>query len=379
GDQPESCQGVPRDAEGRPMTEARRTLLLVLGNSTGGIGSHVASLSAACVQHGWQVTICAPVAVDELFSLAETGAEVTPLPVGLRLLLYTSARRQLRAMLTSPDVVHAHGLQAGVVVTALAGQRPVVVSWHNAPLSAGPRRWLHRLLEQFTARRASVTVGASEDLVARARRAGAADARFVPVAPPPARRSGLSPQEVRDSLGIGQSPVVLAVGRLHRQKRFDVLVAAAARWPGLDPVPVVLIAGEGPEREALERQIARLSVGVRLLGQRGDVDDLLSVADVVVLPSSWEARPLAAQQALLSGRALVATAVGGVPSLVGSAAVLVPVGTPAAIASAVTRLLSEPETRHALEREALARSATWPDSQQVADQLMAVYDELLAR
>ena len=52
----------------------------------------------------------------------------------------------------------------------------------------------------------------------------------------------------------------------------------------------------------------------------------MAIADVVVLPSEWEARPLVAQEALAAGRALVATAVGGVPSLVGSAAVLVPVG-----------------------------------------------------
>ncbi len=358
------------------MADLERSLLLVLGNSTGGIGMHVASLSTACVDAGWDVAVCAPTTTDDVFGFSDTGADVVRLPVGLRMLLSGSQRRTLRGLISSHALVHAHGLQAGVVVAALAAGTPVVVTWHNAPLSAGPVRWLHRWLERFTARRAAITIGASEDLVVRASRAGAVDARFVPVAAPKPQPPTLTPAEVRASLGIGSAPVVLALGRLHRQKRFDVLVEAAAGWRTLESAPAVLIAGDGPEDQALERQIADLGVNVTLLGRRDDIADLLSIADVVVLPSSWEARPLAAQEALLTGHALVATAVGGVPSLVGSAAVLVPVGSPAAITSAVRRLLTDPQARHSLEREALARSAQWPDAQRVADLLMEIYDEL---
>jgi glycosyltransferase involved in cell wall biosynthesis len=141
----------------------------------------------------------------------------------------------------------------------------------------------------------------------------------------------------------------------------------------------VLIAGEGPERDVLQGMASALGVDVRLLGQRHDVADLMSVADVVVLPSAWEARPLAAQEALAAGRALVATPVGGVPSLVGSAAVLVPVGDAEALASAVAQLLDDPEARRRLEREALAQAAVWPDATAVAARLMAVYAELRDR
>jgi glycosyltransferase involved in cell wall biosynthesis len=359
-----------------------RRLLLVLGNSTGGIGRHVASVAVACGAAGYDVTVCGPASTDELFGFSVAGSRFVDLPIGLGLLANASGRRSLRALLRGSSLVHAHGLQAGVVVGLFARRLPhlhVVVSWHNAPLSTGVRRGLHVLLERIAARRAEVTIGASDDLVVRARRAGAVDARFVPVAPPPLPPPSADPASLRLSLEVGEAPVILAVGRLHRQKRFDVLVAAAARWRERVPSPVVLIAGEGPERERLQRQAAALDVDLHLLGQRSDVADLLSIADVVVLPSSWEARPLSAQEALTAGRALVATAVGGIPSLVGSAAVLIPVGDTGALASAVAQLLDDPQARHRLERQARATAARWPDAAGVAAQLMAIYAELGSR
>jgi glycosyltransferase involved in cell wall biosynthesis len=349
-------------------------LLLVLGNSTGGIGTHVASVAASCVAAGDRVTVCGPAPTDELFEFAGT---FVPLPVGLPMLLRLSHRRALLSLVRKNSVVHAHGLQAGVVVGVVARRSStrVVVTWHNAPLSSGPRRWLHVLLERVAARLADVTIGASDDLVVRARRAGTADARFVPVAPAALGAPSADRAELRARLNIADVPVVLGLGRLHSQKRFDVLVSAAAGWRGRDPVPVVLIAGEGPQRESLQRQAEALGVDVRLLGRRSDVADLMSIADVVVLPSSWEARPLVAQEALTAGRALVATAVGGVPSLVGPAAVLVPVGKPEAVTSAVARLLDDPDYRHRLEHDALERAATWPAAEAVAARLRALYAE----
>lgn len=350
-------------------------LLLVLGTSTGGIGSHVASVASLCAAAGWTVTVCGPAQTGELFGFAEQGSAFVALPVGLRLLLSPSQRRALRELIAGHRVTHAHGLQAGVVVTSLGKGRHTIVTWHNAPVSTGPRRLAHTLLERPAARRADVTIGASDDLVVRARRAGAADARFVPVAPAPLGAPSADPATLRKRLGLGDSPVVLGVGRLHEQKRWDVLITAAQRWRDRRPAPVVLIAGDGPERQALQRKAAALDVAVRLLGRRSDIADLMSIADVVVLPSSWEARPLAAQEALSAGRALVATAVGGTPALVGRAAVLVPVGDPAAIASAVARLLDDPAERQRLERLAREQAAQWPDARDVAGQLMAIYGD----
>jgi len=116
---------------------------------------------------------------------------------------------------------------------------------------------------------------------------------------------------------------------------------------------------------------------VRWLGQRDDVADLLAAADVVVLPSTWEARSLTAQQALLAGRPLVATSVGGLPALLGDGAALVPPGDPVALARAVRRLLDDPVEVAALVARGRLVAARWPDEAATVRQVAAVYAELL--
>jgi len=223
---------------------------------------------------------------------------------------------------------------------------------------------------------ADVTLGASYDLVARARRMGAADARLGHVAAPALTAAASSPDQVRADLGAGDRPLVLAVGRLAPQKSYDLLLEAATRWRARDPQPLVLIAGEGPQRPLLQARIDAGELPVRLLGHRTDVPDLLAAADVVVLTSQWEARALIAQEALQAGRPLVATAVGGVPDLVGDAALLVPYGDPDALAQAVGNLLDNPEIAKRLSNAGRAQAASWADEPAVIDAVIAVYREL---
>jgi glycosyltransferase involved in cell wall biosynthesis len=223
---------------------------------------------------------------------------------------------------------------------------------------------------------ADVTLGASYDLVTRASRMGAADARLGQVAAPTLATAASSPDQVRADLGAGNRPLVLAVGRLAPQKAYDVLLDAAARWRARVPQPLVLIAGEGPQRPLLQARIDTGGLPVRLLGHRTDVADLLAAADVVVLTSQWEARALIAQEALGAGRPLVATAVGGVPDLVGDAALLVPYGDPDAVAQTVGSVLDNPEIAKRLSDAGRAQAASWADEPAVIDAVLAVYREL---
>jgi glycosyltransferase involved in cell wall biosynthesis len=140
----------------------------------------------------------------------------------------------------------------------------------------------------------------------------------------------------------------------------------------------VAVAGEGPLRGPIEERIASEGLPVRLLGHRSDVADLLAAADVVVLPSRWEARALVAQEALRAGTPLVATAVGGVPELVGEAAILVPYGDAAALERAVSGLLDSPAAARRLADIGRAQAARWPDEAAAAEQVLAVYREIAA-
>jgi glycosyltransferase involved in cell wall biosynthesis len=354
----------------------------VLATSTGGIGTHVADLAQGLVAGGATVTVCGPAATRDRFDFGTAHfvpVEVSASPQPSDARAVGALRRAIGA--AAPDVVHAHGLRAGLVA-ALAGRvrstrRPLVVTLHNAVLARGLRGGASRLVERIVARTANVVLGASSDLVARARAMGAVDARLGPVAapalPPPAR-SGAA---VRAELGLpAGTPMVLSVGRLHPQKGYDVLVAAAARWREQTPAPRVIIAGNGPSYLDLTARISASRAPVTLLGRRTDVPDLLGAADLAVVTSVWEARQLFAQEALRAGVPLVATEVGGIPELVGDAAVLVPPGDVAVLDEAVSALIADRAARERYARKGREQAATWPTPAQTLALVREVYAEL---
>lgn len=358
---------------------------LVLASSTGGTGRHVASLASGLVREGVTVTVFGPLATEDRFGFTATGARFHPVEIPASPQpADVMAVRTLRSALGQPagggfDVVHAHGLRAGLVASLArrAGQ-PLLVTWHNVVAAEGMRGWLYRRLERHVARRADVTLGVCGDLVERARALGAKRAELAAVPAPPLPAPTRTRAEVRAELAVDeQQPLVLSVGRLHPQKGHDVLIAAAARWRGRVPMPLVAIAGDGPAREDLAGRIAVAGAPVRLLGHRSDVAELLAAADVVVATSVWEGQPLLVQEALRAGVPLVATAVGGVADVVGDAAELVPTGDVSAVAAAVTRLLDEPQTRAEYARRGPRRARTWPSEADALAQVRAVYAGLL--
>lgn len=355
----------------------RLRLLLVVGPSTGGIGRHVQTLARELSARGHDVVVCAPAATDETFAWSATGARFFPAPVGI-VAAGAAARsvRALRRAATDRDVVHAHGGRVGAAA-AVARVHPLLVTWHNAPL--GRRRVGQTLLERIAARGADLVLGASEDLAERARRAGARSARFAAVSAPPLPPPTRGREAVRRELDLGDRPVVLAIARLARQKRLDLLIDATKGWADDPTRPVVLVAGEGRYRAELEAHAKAARSPLRLLGHRSDIADLLTAADVVALPSDWEARPLVAQEALRTGVPLVATDVGGVRGLVGDSAVLVPPGDPAALGTALRTVLADPAARAAWGERGRARAAHWPGVPEMVDELVDIYLDLKSR
>jgi glycosyltransferase involved in cell wall biosynthesis len=358
------------------------SVALLLASSTGGVGQHVRSVARGLVASGAEVLVCGPAATQEQFDFTGVGARfepveipASPTPADARAVL--ALRRALAA--GRVDVVHAHGLRAGLVAVLARPAAPLVVTWHNAVLAGGLRGGVSRLVERVVARGARVALGASADLVERAAALGAADARLAPVAAPtlpaPRRRRAA----VRAEFGVRpEQPLILSVGRLHPQKRYDVLIDAAARWRTRTPPPVVVIAGSGPAYLALAARISAARAPVTLLGHRTDVADLLAGADLAVVTSDWEARQLFAQEAMRAGVPLVTTAVGGLPALVGDAAALVPSVDVDAVDAAVRALLDDPSARAELGRRGAERAATWPTEGDTVAVLEALYAELAA-
>jgi len=147
------------------------------------------------------------------------------------------------------------------------------------------------------------------------------------------------------------APLLLSLGRLHRNKAFDVLLEA---MPSLEGV-YVWIAGEGPERAALEAQARMLGVEdrVRFLGWRQDVSALLASCDVYVCPSRHEPLGNVVIEGWAAGKPVVAARSQGPTELIrpGENGMLATIDDSQALAEAVLHVLGDPQL---LERMAVA-------------------------
>jgi glycosyltransferase involved in cell wall biosynthesis len=362
----------------------------VIGTTAGGTGRHVAMLAEGCAGRGLTASVFGPGATRHLFpAVAFTAVDIADRPRPVR---DTAAVLRLRRLLAGgrPDVVHAHGVRAGAAaVLALAGaargrRSPLQVTVHNTaptPPSGTMSGPVYLALERLIARRADAVLCVSADLADRMRRAGARDVALAvvpaPAAPPP---SAEAVAKARADLGASGRPVVLAAGRLAQQKGFDVLLEAMIYLQDRDPVPLLVIAGDGPLAGQLTARARAVGADVRLLGQRADIPALLGAADVVVVPSRWEGQPLIVQEALRAGRPLVASRVGGIPDLTGEAgALLIPVNDPVRLASAVASVLDDRAQAGRLAAAALARAGTLPSESDAVDAAIAGYARLVAR
>jgi glycosyltransferase involved in cell wall biosynthesis len=357
----------------------------VLGATAGGTGRHVAMLAEGRAARGLAVSVFGPAATRRLFPAAAfASVEIAARPRPAR---DAAAVLRLRGLLArhAPEVVHAHGLRAGAAAAlALAGPRgrrpgpALLVTVHNSAPPGTVPGVVYLVLEWLTARRADAVLCVSADLAGRMRRAGARDVTLAVVpAPAAAAPSAEAIGKARADTGACGRPVLLAVGRLARQKGFDTLVDAAVILRDRDPLPRLVIAGDGPLAGPLAARSAAAGIDVRFLGERADVPALLAAADVVVVPSRWEGQPLIVQEALRAGRPLVASRVGGIPALTGEAgALLVPPDDPARLAAAVASVLDDPVLSGHLASAAAARAGMLPSPSDAVEAVAGLYTRL---
>ena len=321
-------------------------VLQVLGRSAGGIARHVAFLSRSLRERGLAaVEIAGP--PDLPVQMPRPFHEVT-IPDG-PLFGHRSAIKRLRHIIEQGDfdVVHAHGLRAGIDAGTAA--RPlsvtVLLTVHNlvrADITGSLKARLYRGAEKLAVRRADRVFCVSEEIGGHLRAtvphaADRIEVLYLGVGAAP--ESTATRAEIRDELGLDdRTRLVVTASRLASQKALPVMFEAIAGLP--DALLAVL--GEGPLEAELRAVAERLAPGrVRFLGFRDTVVDHIRAADAFCLSSVWEGVPLAAQEAILVGTPIVATAVGGMPELIEDrvSGRLVPKNDAAALRKALSEVL----------------------------------------
>lgn len=297
---------------------------------------------------------------------------------------------RLAAMARRSDIVHCTMWDAslwGRLAAAIA-RRPVVVGdhatdrGHQTSRSGAPRdRWIglhNRLLDRFT----FATVACARSQLPMLEREGVQPDRTVHipngVRVASFREAGHGRQAARGALGVPTGALlVVHLARFHPLKNQRLTLATVARLrEELGDVHLLLV-GDGAERADLERRAAGQR-WAHFVGRRTDVPELLSTADLAVLPSLSEAMPLSLLEAMAAGLPVVATDVGDVgPTVRGAdAGRCVPAGDDEAFYLACRELLMDPTLREQLGSNAAGASRAY-DLEAMVDRYSELFDSAL--
>jgi glycosyltransferase involved in cell wall biosynthesis len=288
----------------------------------------------------------------------------------------------------APQVVHSH---TGVWLKAsraarVAGVPVMVHTEHGRP---DPVPLADRLIDNCASRWTDIVIAVSETLAALLRHQVVHDPSRVRVITngvdvdhlrPPADGEGLR----RDLCLPSGTPVIGSIGRLEPVKNYQLALRAFARLlaeTGDETPPLLVLAGDGSERAALEALAHTLGIAprVRFLGWRADADRLYGAFDLFTLTSLSEGTSISLLEAMSTGVCPVVTDVGGNRAVLGAGleSLVVPGQDEAALATAWKRQLGDPELRASMGARARQRVESGFSLERMVQQHVALYRELL--
>jgi len=316
------------------------------------------------------------------FPVTVVRAIYAPRMIGAEYLYLQVARAVAReAKRIDADLIHAHALlpegrvaveQSLPTVVTAHGSDAYDLPWRRTGLMRGAQRavagasrvvavsdFIRQQVLRLSEREVSVIYNGADEAVFRPR----------------------DRMQVRKTMNLPPDRKIISyVGRIFDAKGIFELLEAMRQIAHLQPV--LLLAGQGPHRERAETFAKEASLDVRFLGllDPAGVSDVLAASDVMALPSYYEGMPVVVSEAMLSGRTVVATPVGGVPEVVrdGETGMIVPFRDAGALAQRLQAVLENDALRDRLEDAAagVARSRlTWRYNARVHDEL---YRALLA-
>jgi glycosyltransferase involved in cell wall biosynthesis len=344
--------------------EDRHALLVSDVTMPGGVSTHMALLARGARQHGWRVSAL----LDEGGGTNSTAAQLIAGEADVyRAPLYhgnhspeSVERTVLKAFVREPpDVVHVHcGSPRSALIArelAIVTSLPLIVTEHfvSPDIVLDPRT-LGRLRDVYRHAFAVISVcPENRNLLRDHFRLTTTHHVVIRNATP------LPPvAHARTAAGRERPCRVLCVARLTRQKGIDVLIDAVAEIPlQIRRDFRVTIAGSGNAQDEVQAQARRRRIEdqISLIGWSDNVPQLLARHDLFVLPSLAEGQPLALMEALAAGLPSIASAVSGIPELLGNGTygALVPPGDPRSLADAMTDFWREPTALR--EKAAAAR------------------------
>jgi glycosyltransferase involved in cell wall biosynthesis len=390
------------------VTERPIKVLRVIARlNVGGPALHVAYLTAGLADRGYDTTLVAGTVgrgeESMAFVAAAKGVRVEVID---ELHRNISPLRDARAILRlarlirreRPAILHTHTAKAGAVgrlAALLAGRArpPIIVhTFHGHvlrgyfnPVASRGFRILERVLAGMTTTLVAVSPEVQDDLV---RLHVAPASKFAVI------RLGIElDQRVRDDnaertatrrlLGLGDDPFVVGwVGRMTAVKHTDVVVRVLGELVERGVDARLLLVGDGPDRDDLERYAHELGVIRRclFLGYQEDVARWYNAIDALLLPSVNEGTPVSVIESLAARRPAVATRVGGTPDVIrdGVDGFLVDPSDGEALAERLAELARDPELRTQMGAAGRERVLKRYAVDRLVDDVDRLYRRLLA-
>ncbi len=284
------------------------------------------------------------------------------------------------------DVVHAHGYKADIYsFLAFRGTRRLALvstchTWYDNDVAVrvygAADRWVLRHFDEVVA----VSVEVQDRLLK-----SGADRKKVRLI-----RNGVDVQQFAAGANgrvyrpLGGSPLrVGLVGRLASEKGVDLFLKAAAKVHSQEHNVDFVIAGDGPDKAALEALLRELGLQqhARLIGRQESMTDFYESLDLLVSASRQEGLPVALLEGMASGLPLIATAVGAVPTMIvdGKNGLLVEAGSPELLSQAILTLLRDATARERYGRAGRERVLAEFSAQRMAADYLSVYQDAASR
>lgn len=328
---------------------------------------------------------------NDLYDAAiKYGIEAYKIPIANAKLLrdIPLAAKQLREL--NIALIHSHGYKPSVFgfCIHLLNKIPIIATCHlwfnpkNGPLKMRAMIWLEKKLYRFFPKIVAVSEPIKAILLNNHVAANKVEVIPNGVDTSQTTMSATEQATLRSSLGLTSTDFcILNAARLDRQKgQWNLIEAAKICKQRQEPIRILII-GEGPLRQGLEQQIAdsQLEDYVKLLGFRGDCDQLLQISDIFALPSLDEGMPMSLLEAAAASKPIITTLVGDIGKLIthNQSGYVIAAEDAEALANAIIQLKQQPALANKLAQNAHQQLLSKYSSTAMNQHYSLVYQQVL--